>query len=549
MNNSGRTVMKYFLMLLSCMVLTVIFSLSEATSYEVKADIKIDITKQQVDGALLGSDFTYIYKPATSTQIATQKDLYESSARGIFYKWEVDTYNSSQGLDISKVSIDSVYNHETNVSISYNVYDDFGDDLVKLYLYAWYKCFTSPLSAIPAADSITANSVTLKTVTPPEGRSVEYRCGDGDWQDSPEFTGLSPSTAYTFYQRIKETDLLAASEATSAAIQTYASQEHTITVTNDGHGTGEADPSCTSCDGLVSLSATPESGYVFYNWTTDDSDIHFESATSANTTFSMVDRDVTVKANFASIPHVHSFVGTVTTEPTLFKEGVMTYRCSCGASYTEPIPKLEPSDPEEAEDIEQLLADLTGDDGELRADIDVKTEPKDDGSTVTTITIGDQEVEKIITDEDGDEMIETNIWTLGGDEEFTYTALPITPEVHVYDGIHRLSEGSDYKVKYADNKNAGTAAVTVSFAGNYAGTAAKTVNFTINPADLAEADVEDTVLAASVKALKPAPAVTLEGGGTVNSEVKFTYLDSEGKKIAGIREAGAYTVQAEPKKG
>ncbi|MCR5687017.1 MAG: chitobiase/beta-hexosaminidase C-terminal domain-containing protein, partial [Lachnospiraceae bacterium] len=64
----------------------------------------------------------------------------------------------------------------------------------------------------------------------------------------------------------------------------------------------------------------------------------------------MTDSETAEATYTINIPHVHSYTGTVTTAPTLFKEGVMTYRCSCGASYTEPIPKLEPSDPEEAED-------------------------------------------------------------------------------------------------------------------------------------------------------------------------------------------------------
>ena len=37
-------------------------------------------------------------------------------------------------------------------------------------------------------------------------------------------------------------------------------------------------------------------------------------------------------------PHVHSYTGTVTQAASCITNGVMTYTCSCGASYTEPIP-------------------------------------------------------------------------------------------------------------------------------------------------------------------------------------------------------------------
>ena len=36
--------------------------------------------------------------------------------------------------------------------------------------------------------------------------------------------------------------------------------------------------------------------------------------------------------------HTHEFKGAVTTEPTCIHTGIMTYTCTCGASYTEQIP-------------------------------------------------------------------------------------------------------------------------------------------------------------------------------------------------------------------
>jgi hypothetical protein len=39
--------------------------------------------------------------------------------------------------------------------------------------------------------------------------------------------------------------------------------------------------------------------------------------------------------------HEHQYSANLTTNPTCTEEGVMTYTCSCGDSYTEPYPKLE----------------------------------------------------------------------------------------------------------------------------------------------------------------------------------------------------------------
>ncbi|MGC3977085.1 MAG: YDG domain-containing protein [Paludibacteraceae bacterium] len=59
------------------------------------------------------------------------------------------------------------------------------------------------IPATPAAPTLsgrTATSVTLNTVA-----GCEYRVNGGTWQDSPVFTGLTPSTAYGFTQRVKAT--------------------------------------------------------------------------------------------------------------------------------------------------------------------------------------------------------------------------------------------------------------------------------------------------------------------------------------------------------
>ena len=52
----------------------------------------------------------------------------------------------------------------------------------------------------PQLESNTDTSITLVTV---EG--CEYNIDGGEWQDSPRFEGLIPSTLYTFTQRKKET--------------------------------------------------------------------------------------------------------------------------------------------------------------------------------------------------------------------------------------------------------------------------------------------------------------------------------------------------------
>ena len=75
----------------------------------------------------------------------------------------------------------------------------------------------------PEAAAWTDTSVTLKAPSTfvdgtaiPAGYELEYCADQGEWQDSPVFTGLTPETTYNFYVRLKEgvnTTASAASEA------------------------------------------------------------------------------------------------------------------------------------------------------------------------------------------------------------------------------------------------------------------------------------------------------------------------------------------------
>ena len=60
----------------------------------------------------------------------------------------------------------------------------------------------------PTLKSKTHNSVTLAATN-----GYEYKMDNGEWQDGNVFSGLNPNKKYTFYQRIKETNITYASES------------------------------------------------------------------------------------------------------------------------------------------------------------------------------------------------------------------------------------------------------------------------------------------------------------------------------------------------
>ena len=91
----------------------------------------------------------------------------------------------------------------------------------------------------------------------------------------------------------------------------------------------------------------------------------------------------------------------------------------------------------------------------------------------------------------------------------TYTGKALKPAVTVkYDG-KKLVKGADYTVSYRNNKNAGTATVTLTGKGDFTGT--RKVTFAIKPAKLSKCTfgaLKDTVYSGTAKK----PAVTVKFG-------------------------------------
>ena len=108
--------------------------------------------------------------------------------------------------------------------------------------------------------------------------------------------------------------------------------------------------------------------------------------------------------------------------------------------------------------------------------------------------------------EDG--IIPEGIW-YAGLEDKDYTGKAVTQDFRIYYGDRMLKEKTDYALTYENNKNAGTAAIKISFKGNYAGIVYK--RFAIRALDIAEADSEDIIVKYTGKQQKPKPVCTLNG--------------------------------------
>ncbi len=172
---------------------------------------------------------------------------------------------------------------------------------------------TAPAAPTADEENIKDTSITLDTI-----ENAEYKRDDGEWQESPTFTGLEPNQAYTFYARLKEDDNHNASPSsagTSITTRKAMLENASVTITGTYTYTGAA--------------IVPEAGNVevVLNGTKIDSDQYTISASnninagvgkatltvtatetgnysgSVSSTFTIAPATLTIKANDQTITY------------------------------------------------------------------------------------------------------------------------------------------------------------------------------------------------------------------------------------------------------
>lgn len=126
----------------------------------------------------------------------------------------------------------------------------------------------------------------------------------------------------------------------------------------------------------------------------------------------------------------------------------------------------------------------------------------------------------------------------------TYNGKAQTQSVTVKDGDKTLVKGTDYTVTYKNNKNAGTASMTITGKGNYKGS--KTVSFKINKA-ANPISVKARSINASAK--KNTNFVKSKAFIIKNAKGSVSFRKVSGNKKITITKAGKITVEKGLKKG
>lgn len=300
MRKTERSVMKYIVLLLSCFVLSLIFAFSDQAASVVKAasvtNVEFDAPTEMVKGEqyTIAVHFTFdtaVYSGFT-VSFTGVPDVPELGTFMPNYDWSwIDdthpTYSTNitlpvnttltgltitpryDGQDLDPLTIPIVDPSPTTYNITVNK-SGGGENS------------TASASATSAAAGA---NITLNATAAANYHFVNWTATGVNISNATSATEASftmPSNAVTV----------------TANFSQNSSTDHTITVTTDGHGTAQATPTSASNDAVITLSATPSSGYEFDRWTSTTNGIHFADYKSRNTTFNMVDENVTVKANF-----------------------------------------------------------------------------------------------------------------------------------------------------------------------------------------------------------------------------------------------------------
>ena len=115
--------------------------------------------------------------------------------------------------------------------------------------------------------------------------------------------------------------------AGNIVVNVAAAKQHSVTVQTDGNGTAGANAASAAAGTVITLTATPKTGYVFKQW-----QVVSGGVTIASNKFTMPNGAVTVKAVFEKPAHQHSF-GT----KRITSLGTWEKTCACGETQRSPF--------------------------------------------------------------------------------------------------------------------------------------------------------------------------------------------------------------------
>lgn len=182
------------------------------------------------------------------------------------------------------------------------------------YYAKWEEKTERAAPAVPTLKDRTYTSITLNAI---EG--AQYRCNGGAWQTSPEFTGLTAGTTYTFeayYPETADCKESPTSEAVEFSTLRHSSGSsnptYSVTTPSKSENGGVAVSSKNARKGdAVTVTVTPDAGYQLDKLTITDKngkELKLTDKGNGQYTFTMPDGKVEIKAAFVKKVETRPFV-------------------------------------------------------------------------------------------------------------------------------------------------------------------------------------------------------------------------------------------------
>ena len=146
-----------------------------------------------------------------SEQFQGQYEVYYKGVNGTVYSSTMPPTNAGTYSCTVKLPDSNVYYRSDSITVQLTI-----------------KKIATKTPKAPQAAAWTDTSVTLEAPSAfvdgtaiPAGYELEYCVDQGEWQDSPVFTGLTPETTYNFYVRLKEgVNTMASAASEAVTVQT-----------------------------------------------------------------------------------------------------------------------------------------------------------------------------------------------------------------------------------------------------------------------------------------------------------------------------------------
>ena len=196
----------------------------------------------------------------------------------------------------------------------------------------------------PAGTDTDETTSVVETTKPAETETSKPAVTETSSENVTETTTQAPTEKVTEKQTEKPTEAPTQKPAENTTTPTEkAAQAHTHsyaeTVTKQPTCTAEGVKTFRCSCGDSYTEAISAAGHIFGAYVYNNDATEAADGTETATCTICGAKDTRTAAG-TKIAHVHNYTATVTKAATCAEEGVKTYTCSCGSSYTEPVPVI-----------------------------------------------------------------------------------------------------------------------------------------------------------------------------------------------------------------